>query len=242
MGVCNLCLQDRDLVEGHVFPEFLYAELYDPATHKFHQLHTDVSRRNLRRSKGLYERLMCNDCDNRIISGYESHASKVLNGGTEIPIVDEPDRILVGGLDYSNFKLFQISLLWRAVISTMEEFQAAKTTAAHAERMRRMLLTNDPGEPHEYGCVMLLPELFKDVQHGILPPEPIRIAGHWCFRFLAGGFWWLIVVSRHSATFVMRQWFLAADGTLVIGKESASTQFFHELAAHLVKNPTYPAT
>jgi hypothetical protein len=218
----------------------LYVELYDRDRHKFHQLHTDVTERNIRRSKGLYERMMCDDCDNRIISGYETYASKVFNGGIEIVVRDEPDRLVVSELDYAKFKLFQVSLLWRSVISTMDEFKAATVQADYSVRMRQMLLNHDPSEPHDYGCVLLIPEMHNEVRQVIMPPEPIRVSGHRCFRLIAGGFSWLYVVSRHAETFEQRDLFVSKSGTLTVLKERASTTFFRRLAADLVKNPTFP--
>ncbi|MCL4500121.1 MAG: hypothetical protein M1335_07790 [Chloroflexi bacterium] len=240
MGLCKLCLRDRPLVEGHVLSEFLYHDLYDQNRHKFHQLHADVTKRNIQRSKGLYDRMLCDDCDNRIISAYETYASKVLNGGAEIVIRHKPDRIVVSELEYAKFKLFQVSLLWRSVISTMDEFTAVSVTPEHAERMRLMLLNCDPGEPHDYGCVLMIPEMYNEVRQVIMPPDPIRISGHRCFRLLAGGLWWLYVVSRHSSSFEKRELFLSRDGTLSIVKERASTAFMRRFAADLVKNPTFP--
>jgi hypothetical protein len=240
MGLCKLCLQDRPLVEGHVISEFLYANLYDPDLHKFHQLHTDETRRNIRRSKGLYERMMCDDCDNRIISGYETYASKVLNGGVELVMRSERDRIVVSEINYAKFKLFQVSLLWRSIVATMDEFQASRVPAEHAERMRLMLLNQAPGEPDEYGCLVMLPEMYQDLRHALLPPDPIQIAGHRCFRLLAGGLWWLYVVSRRAHSFEQRALFLSRDGTLHLMKEGGSTAFLRELAANLINNPTFP--
>lgn len=95
MGLCKLCLEDRSLVEGHVLSEFLYVDLYDRDDHKFHQLHTDVDKRNITRPKGLYERMMCGDCDNRIVGGYESYASKVLRGGVGLVASELNDRLVV---------------------------------------------------------------------------------------------------------------------------------------------------
>lgn len=240
MGLCKLRLRDRPLVEGHVLSEFLYNDLYDQNRHRFHQLHTDETKRNIQRSQGLYDRMMCGDCDSRIISGYETYASKVLNGGVELVIRDAPDRIVVSELEYAKFKLFQVSLLWRSAISTMDEFKAVNVTAEHVERMRVMLLNYDPGEPHDYGCVLMIPEMYREVRQVIMPPDPIRISGHRCFRLLAGGFWWLYVVSRHSSSFEKRELFLSNNGTLSIMKERASTAFMRKFAADLIKNPTFP--
>lgn len=241
MPLCKLCLQDRPLVEGHVLSEFLYDELYDRERHKFYQLHTDETKRNVRRSTGLYERMMCSDCDNRIISGYETYASQVLNGGVEIVVTNERDRVIVSELDYARFKLFQLSLLWRSVISTRDEFAAVNVPAAHAERMRQMLFHQDPGEPHEYGCVLIMPDMRDDLRQAIMPPDPVRISGHLGFRLLAGGFWWIYLVSQHTHSFEHASLFLSKEGILQIARESQySTAFMRELSADLVKNPNFP--
>lgn len=240
MSLCNLCRLDRRLVKGHILSDFLYDEVYDKNEHRFHQLHTDVTKMNLTRPTGFYEPLMCDDCDNRVISRYETYASKVFKGGVEIVIRHDPDRIVVKELDYTNFKLFQLSLLWRCAISTRDEFKAVSVTPEHAEKMRLMLSNHHPGEPHEYGCVVMIPEMYQEVRQVIMPPDPIRISGHRCFRLLAGGFWWLFVVSGHSNRFEKRELFLSEDGTLNIMRERASTAFMRRFAVELVKNPTYP--
>ncbi len=241
MGLCKLCGKDRALVEGHILSEFLYADLYDQ-NHKFHQLHTNIKKRNVRRPKGYYERLLCAQCDGVSIGGYESYASQVLIGGVEIPIQLEQSRIVVDEVDYAKFKLFQLSLLWRSVISTLKVFEAADVTPEHAERMRLMLLNSDPGEPYDYGCILMIPKMHSELRQAIIPPEPVRACGHRFFRLLAGGFWWLFLVSSHAHRFEHRELFLSRQGTLSIIKESGSTSFIRSLAVDLVKNPTFPIT
>jgi len=59
-----------------------------------------------------------------------------------------------GGIDYKLFKLFQLSLLWRAGVSDRPIFKEV-ALGRHQEILRRMLLDDDPGESHKYGCIML---------------------------------------------------------------------------------------
>ncbi|MBN8734045.1 MAG: hypothetical protein J0L64_26140 [Acidobacteria bacterium] len=239
MGTCKLCLKVRPLVEGHVLSEFLYADLYDPDRHKFHEFHTDSTKRNVRRSSGYYERMMCDDCDNRIISGYETYGARVLNRGVELLEVNEDGCLVSRGVDYADFKLFQISLLWRSVISTRDEFRNISVAPQDAERMRQMLFERDPGEPQEYGCVMLIPERYDQLKHAILPPEYVRLDRHGGFRLLAGGFWWLYLVSD-DGVFEHKEYFLSTEGTLRCVYEDRSNNFINQLARDLVKNPTFP--
>ena len=57
------------------------------------------------------------------ISKYEDYIAKYLKGGIELNFEDDGSVIKVGGIDYKIFKLFQLSILWRASISTRELFQ-----------------------------------------------------------------------------------------------------------------------
>lgn len=240
MAMCKLCQLDLPLVKGHVISDFLYDEVFDKQTHRFHQLHADPTKRNLTRPTGFYDPMMCSRCDNEVISGYETYASQVFKGGVEIVIQHTPDRIILRELDYQRFKLFMVSLIWRCAITTRNEFAATRIPQHHCEKMRKMLLNVDPGEPYEYGCVVMIPEMYAELKQCILPPDPVRLSGHHCYRLLAGGFWWLFAVSSHSERFERSDLFLSIDGTLNIMKERASTQFMRHLAKDLVRNPTYP--
>ena len=240
MAQCKLCLQDRVLVKGHVLSDFLYDEVYDRDTHKFHQLHTDPTKRNLTRPTGFYETMMCHDCDNRIIGTYETYASQVFKGGVEIVIEQLADRIVLSQLNYQKFKLFLVSLIWRCAVTVRDEFKETELPAMHLERMRLMIWNGHPGEAHDYGCVVMMPELYDELKQCILPPDPVRISGHHCYRLLAGGFWWLFVVSNHSDRFEKAELFLSKDGILNIMRERASTDYMRKMAVDLVRNPTYP--
>jgi hypothetical protein len=50
----------------------------------------------------------------------------------------------INGLDYAMFKLFHLSVLWRAGVSTREEFRNVKL-GSHEDVIRQMLLRDDPG-------------------------------------------------------------------------------------------------
>jgi hypothetical protein len=240
MAKCKLCLEDRPRVEGHILSDFLYDELFDPVHHRFHQLHTHPITRNLTRPTGFYEKMMCDDCDNRIIGGYETYASQLFKGGVEFVLQSLADRILLKELDYQKFKLFLVSLLWRCAITTRPEFADVSIPPAHCERMRQMLLNGDPGKPHEYGCVVMIPEMYQELRHAILTPYARRVSGHHLYNLLAGGFWWLFVVSNHSDQFEQAHLFLSQDGRLNIMRERSSTKYLTQVAHDLVKNPTFP--
>jgi len=87
-GTCALCLQTRALVNSHIIPEFFYRPLYDPKTHRYFQLSTEPGTRTVRRPKGLYEKLLCSECDGERLGALESYVRPILQGGVEIAIED----------------------------------------------------------------------------------------------------------------------------------------------------------
>lgn len=70
-----------------------------------------------------------------------------------------PTVIQVEGVDYNRLKLFLLSLLWRMGASRLYFFREVEL-GPHQERLRRMLVQDDPGEPDQYACQMWLIEAY----------------------------------------------------------------------------------
>jgi hypothetical protein len=117
---CALCLLERDLRRSHIFPEFFYKPMYNEG--RYFQISTNPSQKIIPRQKGIWETLLCQKCEGRL-SQLEDYARRVLYGGTEISITQHPGKIIIHDLDYTRFKLFQMSLLWRAGVSKRPEFK-----------------------------------------------------------------------------------------------------------------------
>ena len=98
--------------------------------------------------------MLCQSCETKL-SKWETYARGLLTGGTLLQYRREGTITWVEGIDYSRFKLFQLSILWRAGVTTREFFSKV-TLGPHAERLREMLLAEDPGEKAKgrvYGLV-----------------------------------------------------------------------------------------
>jgi hypothetical protein len=231
---CKLCLEERDLKDSHIIPEFFYKPLYDEK-HRFHVLSTTPEEKNIFEQKGIREKLLCFDCE-QYFSQLEDYASKVFYGGVEVEFKNDTNKILIEGIDYTKFKLFQLSLLWRAIVSTVRLFSEVRVEQSHEEKLRKMLINKNPGEYYEYGCsiIGLLMEGKRLADEMILKPESLRVDGHRCCRFILGGCIWLFVVSKHSKYFYGREFFLSKDGKLIILLQSAeNTKFIAKLVKDL---------
>ncbi|MEQ6340920.1 MAG: hypothetical protein M3A44_04520 [Gammaproteobacteria bacterium] len=185
-------------MNSHIIPEFLYKSLYDDK-HRFHALSGIPEQSNSLAQKGVHEPLLCGECEG-LFSGWERYASLALKGGVELSHRREGSRVYVGGLDYAKFRLLQLSVLWRAGVSSLPFFENVGL-GKHAEILRQLLLRGDPGRPFHYGCLMfgikVEDEAFTQI---IMPPKRLNLAGHIAYRFVFGGFVWFFLVSSHDAS------------------------------------------
>jgi len=107
---CALCRRDRKLCKSHIIPRFLYAKMFEGGQ-KAYLLSTDGNERPKKVPDGAYEKLLCQECETRF-SIWENYAKRVIFGGEPIlPPKRTPLGIIFRGLDYQQFKLFQLSML-----------------------------------------------------------------------------------------------------------------------------------
>lgn len=116
--------------------------------------------------------------------------------------------------DYRKFKLFLLSILWRAGVSSLQFFERVQL-GKHSEILRRMLLEGNPGAPREYPCILFgLKSPAGAMTDLIMQPERLRFQGHGAYRFVFGGFLWAFVVSSHTLPSLVEQIAVSPDGQL----------------------------
>jgi hypothetical protein len=211
---CALCKRETILVASHIIPEFLYQTLYDEK-HRFHQLSTDPNKKNQFKQKGLREQLLCEACE-QLLSVYEQYMSRLLNGGISILGKQEGNLLYLSELDYKKLKLFQLSVLWRASVSSLAPFSQV-ILGPHEERIRLMLLEGDPGKCNQYGCIMAtLMSGIELVSRLLVPPTWARLDGHMAYRFVFGGLVFVYVVASHALPSFVESCFVQEDGSVVV--------------------------
>src|SRR4029077_12914110 len=118
---CKLCLGDaKPLRQSHIIPEFLYKDLYD-GKHRAAVLDVEGRRVGLIQ-KGLRDALLCDDCEQFLNETYEKPFCDEWRSGRLLPARISPgETYTVSGLDYARVKLFLLSVLFRAGVSTRDE-------------------------------------------------------------------------------------------------------------------------
>jgi hypothetical protein len=196
---CRLCLKQRTLQNSHVIPEFLYGSGYDE---KHRQIDLRAGQRGFTYiQKGLREPLLCTECEQLLNREYETYFHKLWYQKVRLPKTIRKASVLLTELDFARFKLFHLSILWRASISTLEPFSRV-SLGEHEERIRNMLLAQDPLTPYDYplyGSILLFPASTQ-IFHGLITsPMDGNLSGMPIYMLVYGGCVWDHVIVNEPA-------------------------------------------
>jgi hypothetical protein len=219
LGLCALCGQVSILCDSHILPEFLYRRTYLDGGKG---VELRLGNRGVRtRQKGYTEPLLCVSCEG-VIGKYDTYFANVwLNGKVRPNAVALEAPMLVAGLDVRRFRLFHHSILWRMGVSKRQEFGEVRL-GPHAERLRRMILAEDPGEAREYGVLgaaIFDPHDSSWADGIVVLPTRGSKDGRTLYSTVFGGCQWIYQVSsRDRLPLQMRS--LDEDGILRLGRMS----------------------
>lgn len=196
--LCKLCHNDKPLIKkSHLIPDFMYQGLFDK-NHFIAPLLLENLSVGKMKPTGFYDsKILCADCDNRIIGSLESYARKVLYGGKGNPdkfhklvsasSTDGNNLLHFENIDYSKFKLFFLSILWRASISKQKIFNQVELYE-HEETIRLMILKNEPKDDLLYPVGLMLLKVNKVAPTKlIVDPAKIEAKGTLSYVFIING-------------------------------------------------------
>jgi len=193
---CELCRQTKKLCRSHILPDFLYSEVYDESGKKM-IVRSAIDHSEKFRQSGYWEWLLCGECESRT-GEWDRYAANVLKGNVQLEGRREGAVVHLSGIDYAKFKLFQLSVVWRASIAKGEFFKRV-ILGPHEEVMRSMLLTGDPGPHTQYPCLITSLIMEGAPATGVIvEPTEGRLYGHRTYRFVFGGLLWVFIVTRQQ--------------------------------------------
>jgi hypothetical protein len=107
----------------------------------------------IKEQKGLREKLLCRNCEGFINTNYEIPFRVYWVDNNPLPNEwNNHKEIKIFQADYTTFKLFHLSVLFRASVSSIPTFEAV-SLGSHEENIRNMLLNKDPGPSGKYPIV-----------------------------------------------------------------------------------------
>ena len=117
-----------------------------------------------------------------------------------------PDRvecalIEINGLDYTKFKLFHHSILFRASVSSLDQFKLV-SLGKNEELLRTMLLSGDAGNEFDFPFITKIlyhPGDRRVASDIIVKPEVSHPDGHYVYIFVFAGCCWMYYASKTGA-------------------------------------------
>lgn len=140
----------------------MYKNCYD-GEHSYIEFNADEKSYNKRRRKGLYEKLFCRDCED-IFKGYEDYAKLVLYDEIKPRIKVKRAPCSLAEYDYTKFKLFILSLLWRASISNAFKLVSL---GRHDEELRVILRDGLNTNIDNFPCLLYQLHIGHNLSDGV---------------------------------------------------------------------------
>ena len=168
-ATCKLCLERPTHPRSHVVPEFLlkwtydekqrfhYIRLRENGSPEIHQIQK-MSEAGIDYDPGL----LCRSCE-ELFNPWETYCSKAFyrwkkfkpeNVRFEEAGTERFENAQIIPIRYAPFRLFLLSLLWRISASGIDFCQHI-SLGAQEEKLRRMLLAQDPGSEDQFPCVFM---------------------------------------------------------------------------------------
>jgi hypothetical protein len=202
--ICRLCETNKDLRNSHILPEFLYNQLYD-SKHRMAGITEKASRKWEFLQKGLREKLLCEDCEQFLNTNYEQPFNKFWFGEKVLPNHFDSNHITIKEIDYLSFKLFHISILFRASVSTLPNFSLVNL-GLHEQECRKMLLSKNAGPPDKYpifACAVV-DKNYSIIQGVMTPPIEYEYEKKYrSYGIVFGGCVWWYILSTHGCVSVL---------------------------------------
>jgi hypothetical protein len=187
VAICRLCERDKKLVKAHIIAEafFRRGRLGDEML----RLVSNAPETYPKRAPiGVYDQnILCDECEPKF-GNWDTYAQQVL---TEPPC-GNPHRHTDGSIvawtipeyDYAALKLFAVSVLWRASVSTHAFFERVHAGPFEADA-RQMILDANAGPPEQ---LLAMIARIEGVAGGVLfDPYWLRVEGVNFYMFYLGG-------------------------------------------------------
>lgn len=151
-----------------------------------------------RHSRRVREYLFCEACEQHFNEYCEKPFRAQWVETEPLPNPWEVEDIHWVRFDYASFKLFHLSVLFRASVSTLPDF-ATVSLGSHEEKLRELLLLRNPGEYWQYPIFgyAVVHHKTKRLISMVSQAVQSKLWGQRCYGMIYGGVQWWIGVSSH---------------------------------------------
>lgn len=207
-GICNLCLKKKPLLsKSHIFPNFLIKDIVNEK-HQVMMMNVEDLKSKKVQSNYWESNILCENCDNKIISKLERYFEINLYSNVidllkdEIPPLEgfKPLRVQA---NFNRIKLFFLSILWRCSIINRRNFPKIEL-GPHQETFRKIIFENQIISQRKYPFIIFTfinKNSYADMEkYATIHTSPKHAKdenGH-RYRYLFPGFSVEIYISDHN--------------------------------------------
>jgi hypothetical protein len=227
-AICALCRTNGDLQNSHILPEFFYKMIYDLSPRRFRVISTEPNVAETFGQKGLRERLLCKVCEQKI-GLWESYVKRSFVDAKGVRVQPQDGFVRFHDLDYKKVRLFHLSLLWRMSVSKLDFFSEVGL-GPHEEKLRLALCNEDPLEPEDYPCVLIVATLDgKVTPDWITKPSKARYGHHYAYWLVISGILYIFFIGSHCLPPAIAPLLANKQNEFVVGiDEAENLPFLHE--------------
>lgn len=148
--------------------------------------------------KGIREPLFCESCEQYFNEYCEKPFLEQWVRAKPLPNPWDTDDVHWVTVRYDTFKLFHLSVLFRAGVSTLPTYSEV-SLGPHQEILRQMLLSRDPGEDWQYPifAYAVIHHQTKRLITMVSQAQRSSFGGQRCYGIMYAGVEWWICVSSH---------------------------------------------
>ncbi|MFA0569121.1 hypothetical protein [Vibrio gallaecicus] len=233
---CKLCLEKEDIQISHVIPDAFFRFVKDKSSgnndNKAVGKYIEISTSGNKLAQNSYaEPMLCRDCEQNFSKEFESYVVELtLRNPKKVGAESHRSKkqLIYRNLDYRKVKLFQMSLLWRAAICSLDFYEHVSLNTETIELLRSHLVEMEPLQPNQFPCFM--DRVFIDTpgekaHFSELKPSKSLIVkpkktsytnlNKEFITFMFGGFEWRFWLSSCSDYYVNEGKVVNLDGSLV---------------------------
>ncbi|MFH0984279.1 MAG: hypothetical protein V1882_01960 [Candidatus Omnitrophota bacterium] len=217
VGFCKLCKTEKVLIGAHIIPKSLY--MLEPSKEPTKLVSNNPGEYPKKCPVGVYDQnILCENCD-RNIGKWDEYAAQLFRREfTENNYILDSDgaklAYRVGSFDYDKLKLFYLSLLWRAGVSSQAFFSKVNLGIYEAD-LHAMILKESPGSADQFSVVI---SKFDHDSRLVPPlnPQRARFDGVNVYQVYFYGYMSLVKVDRRKQIPGLGEYAIKPGGELII--------------------------
>jgi hypothetical protein len=195
---CKLCRSSTDFGKSHIIPESFFREGGSVGETPL-MLSSNAKVYPKRRPIGVYDQtILCKSCETKF-SDWDDYGKKFLldefEAFSQIKAHDKIVGYSTDVFDYEKLKLFFVSVLWRASISSQPFFEHVDL-GSHEARLKEIIDSRTPPGPDDYACILYRFSGFPDPLPILMPLKTRSSYGLTYYRIYLGSYFLDIKVDR----------------------------------------------